>query len=117
MTPLRLLELLFDDVLVDVIVGYIMLYSHREKTVIGFETNDKKIPLFVSMLLLSGCHKLPDRKIYCVQTLILLLMQGQIQWLVICVRVFFEISIFVTTNNLINKKHSQSFFLRLIRQI
>ena len=28
-TPLRLLELFFDDVLVDMIVGYTKLYSHR----------------------------------------------------------------------------------------
>ena len=28
-TPLRLLELFFDDVLVDTIVGYTKLYSHR----------------------------------------------------------------------------------------
>ena len=27
--PLRLLELFFDDVLVDMVVGYIKLYSHR----------------------------------------------------------------------------------------
>ena len=32
-TPLRLLELFFDDVLVDMIFGNTKLYSHREKTV------------------------------------------------------------------------------------
>ena len=30
-TPLRFLELFFDDVLVDMIVGYSKLYSHRER--------------------------------------------------------------------------------------
>ena len=30
-TPLRLFELFFDDALVDMIVGYTKLYSHREK--------------------------------------------------------------------------------------
>ena len=64
MAPLKLLKLLFDDVLVDLIVGYTMLYSHREKTDINFEVNNKKNPLFVSMLPLSGCHKLPDHKVY-----------------------------------------------------
>ena len=28
-TPLKLLELFFDDVLVDMVVGYTKLYSHR----------------------------------------------------------------------------------------
>ena len=54
MTPLRLLELFFDHVLVDMIVDYTKLYSHREKTDISFETT--KNWLFLSMLLLSGCH-------------------------------------------------------------
>ena len=35
-TPLRLLELFFDDVSVDMIVGYTKLYSHREKASINF---------------------------------------------------------------------------------
>ena len=42
-TPLRLLELFFDDVLVDMIAGYTKLYSHREKADISFETTNKKI--------------------------------------------------------------------------
>ena len=37
-TPLRLFELFFDDVLVDMIVGYPKLHSHREKPDISFET-------------------------------------------------------------------------------
>ena len=42
MTPLRLIELFFDDVLVEMIFGYTKLYSHREKGGISFEiTNDK----------------------------------------------------------------------------
>ena len=40
-TSFRLLELLFDDVLVDMIVGYTKLYSHREKAVISFERKMK----------------------------------------------------------------------------
>ena len=41
-TPLRLLELFFDDVLVYMIVGYTKLYSHREKTDIRFEITNEK---------------------------------------------------------------------------
>ena len=37
-TPLRLFELFFDDALVDMIVGYPKLHSHREKPDISFET-------------------------------------------------------------------------------
>ena len=51
-TPLRLLELFFDDVLVDMIVGYTKLYNHREKADISFEITNEKIHLFLSMLLL-----------------------------------------------------------------
>ena len=45
-TPLRLLKLLFDDVLVDMIFGYTKLYSHREKANISFEFNNEKIRWF-----------------------------------------------------------------------
>ena len=45
-TPLRLLELFFDDVLVDMIFGYTKLNSHKEKAGISFETTNKKIYLF-----------------------------------------------------------------------
>ena len=41
-----------------------MLHSHREKADISFEITNEKIRIFSSMLLLSGCHKLPDRKMY-----------------------------------------------------
>ena len=63
-TLLRLLKLFFDDVLVDMIFGYTKLYSHREKADISFEITNEKIHLFSSILLLSGCYKLPDRKMY-----------------------------------------------------
>ena len=64
MNPLRLLKLFLDDALVDMIVGYTKLYSQREKTGISFEITNEKIRLFLSMLLLSGCLKLPDRKLH-----------------------------------------------------
>ena len=60
MTSLRLLEIFFNDM----IFGYTKLYSHREKADISFEITDEKIRSFLSMLLLSACHKLPDRKMY-----------------------------------------------------
>ena len=63
-TPVRLLELFFDDVLVDMTFGYTKLYSHREKADISFKITNEKIRLFLCMQLLSGCHKLPDRKMY-----------------------------------------------------
>ena len=58
-TSLRLLELFFVHVLVDIIVGYTKLYSNREKVDISFEITNEKIGLFLSMLLLTGCYKLP----------------------------------------------------------
>ena len=63
-TPLRLLELFFDDVLADMIVGYSKLFSHRQKADSSFEITNEKIRLFLSMLLLSGCYKLSHRKMY-----------------------------------------------------
>ena len=57
-----LLKLFFEDILVDMIFGYAKLYSHREKADISFEITNEKIRLLPSMLLLSECHKLPDRK-------------------------------------------------------
>ena len=108
LAPLRLLELFFDDKLVDMIVGHTKLYSHREKADISFEITNEKIRLFLSMLLLSGFHKLPDRKMYWETTPDTLCKQGLIQCLVIRSSVFFGISIFVTTNNLINKTNSRN---------
>ena len=63
-TPLKLLKLFFDDVLVDMIVAYTKFYNHREKTDISFEIANKKICLFLIILLLNGCHKLLDRKMH-----------------------------------------------------
>ena len=45
-TPLRLLELFFDDVLVNMIFSFTKLYSHREKAGISFEIANEKIHLF-----------------------------------------------------------------------
>ena len=64
MTPLRLLEFFFDDVLVDMIVGYTKFYSHREKADISFEIANEKSLSFLSMLLLRGYDKPPDHKMY-----------------------------------------------------
>ena len=64
-TPLRFLELFFEDILVDMIfVGYTKLYSHTEKVDISSEITNEKIHLFLRMLLLSGCHKPPECKMY-----------------------------------------------------
>ena len=41
-THLRLSKLLFDDVLVDMIVGCTKLYSHRKEADISFEITKKK---------------------------------------------------------------------------
>ena len=58
-TPLRLS---FNDLLVYMIFGYTKLYSLEKKQ--AFEITNEKIRLFFSMLLVSECHKLPDRNIY-----------------------------------------------------
>ena len=64
MTPLRLLELFFDHVLVDMTFDYTKLYSYRQKTDISFEITNEKICLFLNMLLLTRWNKLPDGKMY-----------------------------------------------------
>ena len=64
MTLLGLFELIFFDVFADMVVGYTKLYSLREKADISFEITNEKIHLFLSMLLISGCHKLSDCKMY-----------------------------------------------------
>ena len=46
------------------IFGYFKLYGHTENVDISFEITNEKIRLFVSKLLLSGCHKPPERKMY-----------------------------------------------------
>ena len=43
---------------------YTKSYSHTEKAGTSFEITTEEIRLFLSMLLLSGCHKLPDRNMY-----------------------------------------------------
>ena len=107
-TSLRLLELFFDDVLVDMIVGYTKLYSEKADT--SFEITNEKIRLFLSMLLLTRCHNHPDRKMHWEMTSIIFGEQGLIQRFVIRSSIFFGISIFMTTNNLINKVNSRISF-------
>ena len=63
-TPLRLFELFFDDALVDMVVGYTKLHVHKEKVDTSFEITNEIFRLFLGMLLLSGCHKPPDRKMF-----------------------------------------------------
>ena len=63
--PLRLFELLFDNALVDMIVSYTNLFSHIEKTDTSLEMTKETFCLFLGMPLLSGFHKLPNRKMYC----------------------------------------------------
>ena len=101
-TPLRLFELFFNDVLVCMIFGFTKLYSHREKAGISFEITNEKVRLFLSMLLLSECHKLPDRKMYWRRPPIL------IQCLVIRSSVYLRIFIFVTRNSFISKRNYRS---------
>ena len=43
-------------------VGYTKLYGHREKVDTSFEITNEIFRLFLGMLMLSGCHKLPERK-------------------------------------------------------
>ena len=64
LTSLRFLELFFEDVLVDMIFGYTKLYGHVEKVDISSEITNEKIRFFLSMLLLSECHKPPETKMY-----------------------------------------------------
>ena len=54
-TPLRLPpELFFDDVLVDMVVGYTKLYSHREKADISFKLLMKKFGYSLACYCLVG---------------------------------------------------------------
>ena len=99
-TPLRLLELFFEDVLDDMIFRYTKLYGHTEKVDISVEITNEKIRYFLSMPLLSGCRKSPERKMYWERSLILLCKQGLIQGLVIRSSVFFGISTFFDNEEL-----------------
>ena len=69
MTPVRLLKLFFEDVLVNLTFCYIKLYSYREKADLSFEITNENICLFLTILLLRGCYKLSDRKMYWEATL------------------------------------------------
>ena len=99
MSPFRLPELFFDDVLVVMIVGYTKLYSHRQEAGISFEITNEKIRLFLSMLLLRGCYKLPYREIYWETIPDTFVQVRSIHCLVMRLSLFFGASIFVTTNN------------------
>ena len=72
-TSLRLSELFFDDALVDMVAGYAKLYNHREKADTSFEITNETFRLFLGMVLPSGCHKIPDLKLYWETSPILLL--------------------------------------------
>ena len=62
-TPLSLLELFFDDMLISGIVDF-TLYARREKSDTEFGITKEKFRLFLAMLLMSGYHRLPDRRLY-----------------------------------------------------
>ena len=84
------------------IVSYNKLYDRKEKANASLENfYNETFHLFLGMLLLNECHKLPDRKIYWETSSMSASMPS--------LKVFFEISIFVATNNLANKKNSRSF--------
>ena len=111
LTPVRLLELFSDDALVNMIVGYTKLYTQREKADIRFEITNQKIRLFLGMLLLreagwGGAITLQTVNLIGRRPLILLQEQGLLWCLAMHSSVFFGISIFVTTNNFINKTNS-----------
>ena len=93
-TPLKLLELFSDDVLVDIIFGYTTLYSHRERVGISFEITNEKIRLILSMLLGS----INFQTVKCI---------GR-RPRFFCA--FFRIFIFVTKKDLINKTNFRSSF-------
>ena len=101
-TPHRLFES-SGGALVDMVVGYTRLYGYREKPDTSSEITNETFPLFLGMLLPSGCHKLPDRKMYRETPLMLLYKQCLIQCLAIRLSVFFKIFMSVTMTNLISK--------------
>ena len=106
-TPFRLFESFSHDALLDMVVGYTKLFGHTEKADTSFEITNETFCLFLGMLLLSGCHKPPDRKMYWETPPIVLFKQCLIQCLVIRLSVFFKISILGTMNNLIRKTKSK----------
>ena len=88
------------DVLVDMIVGYTKLYIHIQKEDISFEITDEKIRLFLSLVCIISFQAV---KRIGRRTWIFSCKQGMIQCLVIHSGVFFGISTFVKTNNLIRQ--------------
>ena len=46
------------------VAGYAKLYSYREKADTSFEITNEIFRLFLGMVLLSGCRKIPDHKMY-----------------------------------------------------
>ena len=94
MTPFRLLELDFDDVL-----GLLSTPNCTEKADVSFEFTNEKTRSFVSMLLL---------RLISFQTIKCTGIQPQKQGLIQCL--VKRSSIFVTTNNLISKINSLSLF-------
>ena len=98
--------------LVDINVGYTKLYDHREKadTIVlkVLKISNETFRLFLDMLLLSGCHELPDHKIHW-ETSPDTFVKATSDSMSRLNKVFFEISVTATTNILINKNNSQSF--------
>ena len=79
----------------------------RKQTLV-LKISNETFCIFFGMLLLGGCHKPPERKIYWETSpeTFVKVMSDSIPRLN---NLFFEISIVVATNNLINKNNSQSF--------
>ena len=62
MTPLRLLKLFF---VTYQLIRFLAVSSYTaEKAGANFEVTNEKIQLFLRMLLLTGCPKLPNHKMY-----------------------------------------------------
>ena len=105
-TSLRLFELFFVDVLVDMIFGYTKMQAIERKQTLVFKISNETFCLFLGVSLLSGCQKLPDCKINweTPPDTFLKAMSDSMSRL----NVFFEISIIMATNNLINKTNSRN---------
>ena len=79
----------------------------RKQTLV-LKSFHETFPLLFGMLLLSRSHKLQDRKIYA-ETLFDTSVKVMPDSMLRFNKVFFEISVIVATNNLINKSNSRSF--------
>ena len=82
----------------------------ERKHTLVLKSSNETFCLFFSKLLLSGCHKLPERKIYretFPDTFVKVISDSMPR----LNKLFFEISIIVATNNLINKNNSRSFVI------